>query len=392
MTPLDSGGQNGGAGLVATALVRRFRVLAPSTRFTLLTADVSHAELAALDAENVERRQVALRPTSQRLASRVADHVLPPAARAHLKRAYRSVRSSREAAAVIEAAHPDLLFCPFTEPRYWQSGVPCVSIVYDLQHLAFPEFFTPEQRLNRQHHVQLAVDLSSRVACISDFVRQTLVASVPSAAGRAVTIPLAAVHPPTVPDPQVIERLGLRPGRFVLYPANFWPHKNHARLFEALALFRSAHPALNLRLVCTGAPTPRMRALAQAASPDVVTFAGYLTDAELMALLEACAALIYPSLYEGFGLPILEAMAAGKPVLCSDLASLREVGGDAPLYFDQRAPESIASALEVLSDAEALDRMVSRGCSRAEAFGSPDTMAKRYLTLFDEVLAVRDAA
>src|SRR6266567_6373741 len=96
MTPLDPGGQNGGAGLVATALVRHLSALNPYLKLTLLTADVSHAELAALDSQNVERRCVVTRKTAVGRSTRFLDSLVPTRARVRLKSAYRSLRASRQ--------------------------------------------------------------------------------------------------------------------------------------------------------------------------------------------------------------------------------------------------------------------------------------------------------
>jgi glycosyltransferase involved in cell wall biosynthesis len=382
MTPLEAGGQNGGAGLVATALVRHMSALAPDACLTLLTADDSHAELATLDRPNVRRQLVAYRSHGPSPTKRLANRVLPTSLRVRASRAYHSLRSQGQSGTVVEALKPDLIFCPFTVPRYWHRGVPCVSIVYDLQHVAYPQHFTAEQRLNRQHHIEQAVARSDRVVCISEYVRQTLLANTACPPERAPAIPLGQVHEPTTPDPTILDRLGLRPDTFLLYPANFWPHKNHRRLFDALRQSRS-----QLRLVCTGAPNSLMRTLHREVPAERVQFAGYVNDAELAALLETCAALVFPSLYEGFGLPILEAMARGKPVLCSDLGSLREVGGDCPVYFDPLDSTAIAAAIDTSPSATRAEC----GRTRAAQLGDSQRMASDYLDLFSEVLSAHVA-
>src|SRR5215213_8016876 len=121
---------------------------------------------------------------------------------------------------------------------------------------------------------------------------------------------------------------------FLLYPASPWPHKNHARLLEAFTLVRRERP--ELRLVLTGS--------GHGVLPDGVESVGYVTQDELASLYRRASALVFPSLYEGFGQPPLEAMACGCPVACSDLPPLREVCGDAAVYFDPEDPEAIAAA------------------------------------------------
>jgi glycosyltransferase involved in cell wall biosynthesis len=180
-------------------------------------------------------------------------------------------------------------------------------------------------------------------------------------------------------DPDRIEviHLGLdhelfRPGDeqrepFLLYPANPWPHKNHARLFEALALVRRQRP--ELRLVLTGTGLERLDV------PEGVEVKGRVPHEELASLFRRASALVFPSLYEGFGQPPLEAMASGTPVAVSTAGSLPEVCGDAARYFDPTSVEEIAEA--VLTVLEAPEPLMERGLRRAAAFTWDET-ARRH--------------
>jgi glycosyltransferase involved in cell wall biosynthesis len=123
---------------------------------------------------------------------------------------------------------------------------------------------------------------------------------------------------------------------------------------------------------------------------DRVLFPGYLSEAELAALLSGCRALIFPSLYEGFGMPVIEAMAAGKPVLCSTVASLPEVAGDAALFFDPRMPAEIAGAIERIDSHAALrERLIRAGYANAARFSDPDRMAAEYLSVLKAMAGQR---
>jgi glycosyltransferase involved in cell wall biosynthesis len=181
----------------------------------------------------------------------------------------------------------------------------------------------------------------------------------------------------------------------LLYPANFWPHKNHRLLFEALRQYRQQRPDSDLKLVCTGAPNKAMHELQRSAEDELqtgtVVFPGYLSTGQLQGLLDSCAALIYPSLYEGFGLPLLEAMVRGKPVLCSNVASLPEIAGQAAEYFDPTDPTDIARAIASVmhDDAELVEARLECGRARARTFGNASDMARKYYALLTEVLATR---
>ncbi|HEY3059495.1 MAG TPA: glycosyltransferase family 1 protein [Chloroflexota bacterium] len=405
---LGPGGQNGGAGLVAVSLVENLSLLRPDLRLTLLTASASHHELAHLESERVRRlcivddaeAPLSARGTHTRLKA-MARHGLDwlsPGTRVRLKQAYHNLRRRRSQSQLLRRLAPDLVFCPFTSPRVHDS-VPSVSIVYDLQHLTYPEFFDQDQWHYRQHHLRDACRRATRLVCISDFVRKTLVASFPEAAERAVSVPLGLLASPTAGGngaDSVLTRLGLTSRPFVLYPANFWPHKNHAALLEAMRSYRELNPRSELVLVCTGVPnalSSDLQRLADETMPaDAVVFAGYVLHGELTALLANCRGLIFPSLYEGFGMPVLEAMAFGKPVLCSRVTNLPDLAGDAAYYFDPTQPEEIRTALAFLEEGGSpVAELVRRGRTRAAQFGTARDVACRYIEIFEAALADRHA-
>jgi glycosyltransferase involved in cell wall biosynthesis len=233
---------------------------------------------------------------------------------------------------------------------------------------------------------------ADRLVCVSDFVRHSVLRHGDVAPERVLTIHSTVLRPLDAPaGPSPVDR------PYLLYPANVWPHKNHARLLDAFGMFLRSHPESELALVCTGAPSAaavELAARAQRALPaDRFAFLGFVDDATFAALLHHCRALIFPSLYEGFGLPVLEAMALGKPVLCSKVTSLPEIAGDAALLFDPYDPAAIALALERLVRDRRLEAsLVERGRARAAAFGTPSEWAARYLAAFEEAVRSRASA
>jgi len=189
-------------------------------------------------------------------------------------------------------------------------------------------------------------------------------------AERIVVVPLAArtALAGHAKDPEAeaatLGRLGVEPGRFVLSLGTIEPRKNHVRLLAAFERVAATEPGL--RLVLVGRRGWRTSAFrrALAASPvrDLVVVAGHLPDATVAHLLGACAVMAYPSLYEGFGLPVLEAMAAGAPVVTSTVSALPETAGGAAVLVDPYDVGSIAAGI-----VEAMDRrdaLVAAGRAR----------------------------
>jgi glycosyltransferase involved in cell wall biosynthesis len=146
---------------------------------------------------------------------------------------------------------------------------------------------------------------------------------------------------------------------FLLYPAKGWAHKNHGVLLDAFQILRRRHPTLEL--VLTGATAAELPAV-----PPGVQVRGNVPRAELIGLYGSAAALVFPSRYEGFGLPVIEAMSSGCPVAAANAGSLPEIAGDAAVLFDPTDAPSVARGVE-----EALDRagdLQERGLRRAQAF------------------------
>jgi glycosyltransferase involved in cell wall biosynthesis len=227
---------------------------------------------------------------------------------------------------------------------------PSVATIHDLQHEFFPSFFSRGELAYRRRAYGWTARLAGLVIAPSAFVAETL--------GERLRVPperLRVIHHGV--DHERFSPAERRRQPFLLYPANRWPHKNHERLFEALALVRRARPELGL--VLTGAGYDGKGA------PDGVDVRGRVDADELVELYRTASALVFPSLYEGFGYPPLEAMACGCPVACSDRGSLREIVGGAAALFDPESAEAIADGIErALTDTS----LPGRGIARAAEF------------------------
>ena len=261
----------------------------------------------------------------------------------------------------------DALHFPLTIAIPRRSGVPTVASILDLQHELHPQFFSRAERAYRRVAYRAAARESRLVIAISEHVKETIVEHLGVEAERVRVVYLG------------IDLDRLLPGEgprkpFLLYPANGWPHKNHAGLLKAFGLLRAERP--DLRLVLTGSGLDKLP------TADGVEVRGHVPRDELIDLYRTAQALVFPSLYEGFGLPPLEAMACGCPVAVSRVGALPEICGDAARYFDPNEPEEIASAtLDLLNDPGDL---VERGLARARSF-TWDECARRHDDVYAEL-------
>jgi glycosyltransferase involved in cell wall biosynthesis len=243
---------------------------------------------------------------------------------------------------------------------------PAATTVLDLQHELNPQFFGRAELAYRKLVYRRTIERSRIVIAISEHARHTLLERYGLAPERVRTIHLGIDHERFKPESPTQKREPI-----LLYPARAWPHKNHARLFEAFAILRRSHP--DLRLVLTNYDGD---------APAGVEARGHVDREELADLYRSAAALVFPSLYEGFGQPPLEAMACGCPVACSNVTSLPEVVGDAARTFDPMSVDEIVAAVEdVLHDPQA---WIERGFRRAAQF-TWDECARRHEDVYREL-------
>ena len=226
----------------------------------------------------------------------------------------------------------DVVHFPFTVPvPAPRRGVGFVQTLLDVQHLELPHLFSRAELLYRSRYYEGAARRADIVITISEHARARMIELLGLDPDRVRVATLGVDVDAFVPydgerDP------------FVLYPARGWAHKNHARLIEAMELLRAERP--ELRLVLTGGALDTLGEL-----PDWVDRRGLVSTEELHDLYRRASVLAFPSLYEGFGLPPLEAMASGCPVAASRAGSIPEVCGDAAVLFDPHDAADIAAGI-----------------------------------------------
>jgi len=265
-------------------------------------------------------------------------------------------------------------------------GTPTVLTVYDLIPLRYPRYFSVAQRLVFAVAHRLALRTARAVLAISEATRADLARAFGVTAEKVTVTPLAAAEhfrPQSLAAIDALRRrLGL-PDRYILYVGSNKPHKNLARLVEAFARARR-HPAcVSLHLVIAGRwdsryPEAQIRAQ-RLGVIDHVAFLPDVADDMLPALYSGAELFVFPSEYEGFGLPVLEAMACGTPVICADRSSLPEVASDAARLVDPHDVAGLAAAIsELASSPERRADLRTRGLARAARFTWRRTAEQTY--------------
>ncbi len=253
-----------------------------------------------------------------------------------------------------------------------------VLVVPDIQHEYYPEFFSPQQLDERRRIYTDSIRRADHLCAISEFTRQTLIERLEVAPGRVTTTHLAAdaryatFDRATGDYRQVLSQYHLPVGGYLLLPANTWPHKNHRTALQALRILQDDY-GLDPLLVCTGsakeAHAEVMQLVHDLRLENRVKFLGYCSSEDLPALYAGAEALVFPSLFEGFGMPVLEAMWCECPVVCSNTTSLPEIAGEGAVLVDPHSPEAWAQAVSrVLTDRDLRCGLAVRGREQARKF------------------------
>lgn len=253
-----------------------------------------------------------------------------------------------------------------------RGGVPGVVTILDVIWIHHPLAVATRARVVMRALAPLCGHRAARVIAISQSAADDISQTLRIPAGKFDVTPLGidqSAPPPPPPVDPVRRELGLGAEPLVLCVAAKRRHKNLDALIRALALVGEGAP----QLVLPGSPTDyeeELRGLAaELGLTDRVHFPGWISNAQLDALYAMADCFVLPSLQEGFGLPVLEAMRHRVPVACSDVSSLPEVAGDAALLFDPRSPEDIAQAISrLIADPELRADLIERGAARCRTF------------------------
>ena len=292
----------------------------------------------------------------------------------------------------VRSDRPDLLHVQYTAPLV--CPVPVVVTVHDVSFLEHPEYFPSLRALQLRWSVGRTVKRAARVLTGSEFSRAAILRAYPRLDPDLVTVvPIAAAA-----GFRQISREHARLNAqqrfqaawpFILSVGDLQPRKNQIGLIRAYARLIREYPQFPQHLVLAGKQTwfaEKVRAAARdSGAAGRIHFAGFVEDDDLLQLYNACDFFIFPSYYEGFGLPPLEAMACGRAVACSNTSAMPEVIDGAGILFDPHAEDQILRAMvDLLADAELRARMERLGQKRAACFSWHKT-AQRTLEVYHEV-------
>lgn len=259
--------------------------------------------------------------------------------------------------------------------------IPSIYQPWDLQHIHLPQFFTRREWHTREIAYRRLCEQASIVCVQTHWGKRDLISHYGIPPSKVEVVPWASVLP-AYPEPSreelksIEERLRL-PGKFVYYPAATWPHKNHRLLIRAANILKYQYN-VDIEFICTGKQTSELNALKRYAEQYGVSnqfrFLGFVNSIELKCIYKVATALVFPSKFEGWGLPIIEAFESGVPVVCSKSAVLPEVAGGAAILIDGEDHGQFADAiLRLCNDPNLRCELGERGKKRASEFSFEKT-------------------
>jgi glycosyltransferase involved in cell wall biosynthesis len=279
----------------------------------------------------------------------------------------------------------DVLFCPahYSPPGY--SGKLVVTI-HDLAYYYHPKEFLKKDLYKLRSWTAESIAAADRVIAVSQSTKNDLKEHFPGIEKRTVVIHNGFEKPASLTKTSILKQLQLKPQSYLLFLGTLQPRKNLQILLEALKLKLPEQP--DLKLVVVGKQGWMYQSIYDTVEKldlkNHVLFTGFLPDADVQTLLRNAFCLVHPSLYEGFGIPILEAMAKSCPVIAANRSSLPEVGGSACLYFDPSNAQDLVKQLDKLTtDPQLRTELMNRGTTQVERF-SWEKSADQTLSLLVE--------
>lgn len=260
------------------------------------------------------------------------------------------------------------------------ADIPKAFTIPDMQHEYFPEFFDTETLKWRRRYYQLSALAADLIFTISEDSKKDIVNFLGVPPEKVTVTYLDADpmfnHVTSADEIQSVRKKYSLPKEFLFFPANTWPHKNHLCLIKAFGVIANHHP--DLELLFTGHPSNAHcdleRAITAHPHKNRIRFLGFAPKSDLPAIYRQASALVFPSLFEGFGIPAVEAMKSDCPMILSHSTSLPEIAGEAALYCNPLNPEDLAAKIEeLLGSKELREKLKQAGRKRAQLFSYRET-------------------
>lgn len=292
--------------------------------------------------------------------------------------------------AIVEKLAPDIVH--FVHQVAFKTSRPFIYTPHDLQHEYFPEHFSRRVVMARRYLYRWYCERAVRVVCISGACRDDLMEYIGLPEDKLAVIynapPTTGYDKPDEIQLQETREIFNLPEIFMYFPAKTYPHKNHLNLVKAVAILKDRGQTVHV--VCSGPTTDFFHssiqpAIRQAGVEDQFNFLGWIDTLQVNALYALATALVFPSQFEGFGLPLVEAMAAGLPIVCSNTSCVPEIVADAAVLFDPDQPDEIAGAIhKIMTNTDTRAMLKERGLKRANDF-TWSTSAEKYLELYRSI-------
>jgi glycosyltransferase involved in cell wall biosynthesis len=287
----------------------------------------------------------------------------------------------------------DIIHHPFSILQPIKNNKPSVLTFHDMQHEFYPENFSPYALRARKSLWRPSAEQATRIIAISVYARECLVEHYRIDPNK-IDVVYNGYNPQfrRIDNTDILDSVRSRYGLnrpFIYYPAATWPHKNHKKLLAAFKLLKERY-RLDGQLVLSGiamqANGDLLDEIDRLNLHDDVVVLGSLPYEDLPCLYNLARLMVFPSMHEGFGIPLVEAMASGCPVACSDVTSIPEVVGEAAITFDPGSVEDMVQKVWRLWSDESLQQDVkTRGLARCKQF-SWDTMARQTIHVYEKAL------
>ena len=293
----------------------------------------------------------------------------------------------------VEARQFDVVHFP-TQVGYL-TKLPTIYQPHDLQHLHYPQFFSEDQFAQREREYRAFCDQATFVCVQTEWTKQDVIANFQIAPEKIVVIPwgpvFEAYENSSIGDIRgAIDKFGL-PATFFFYPAVTWPHKNHEVIFRALRILKDEHRLIP-NVYFTGSSNTHRPILHRLARDlgvsDQLHFLGFVSPSELQSIYKTATAMIYPSKFEGFGLPILEAFHAELPVLAANATTVPELAQEGALYFDPDSPRELSELMKhILEKPEVRQNLTKAGTRILSTYSIAET-ARKFKALYTRTAEV----